>query len=425
MSGDTGIELVVEGLSFPTSLTFDKEGVIYVAESGLPFGGAVPGGRIWRIEADGTRTLLAEHLRQPVNGLVFHDGALYVSEGGHPGRISRLELDGRQTVLIDNLPGPGNYHTNTVAFGPDGKMYFSQGAMTNSGIVGLDAYEMGWLRRLPHAHDIPGYDIVLTGDNRETPNPLVDEQGARALTGAFSPFGTMTEAGQRIPGRVPCTAAIMRCNPDGSELELVAWGIRNAFAIGFLLDGRLLAVDQGADDRGSRPIGNVPDLLLEVHQNAWYGWPDFIGGVPITDSRFLPTRGSAPNFLLANHNELPLPEKPLLEFPPHIAAVKFDVAPPTFRKYAGPIYIALFGDEAPMCLPAGGPPIGRSIGRIDPSDWSLHEVALDVLNRPIDVRFSPTDDALYVLDFGYFEMREGGGLDAEPRSGKVWRVTGI
>ena len=59
MSGDTGIELVVEGLSFPTSLTFDKEGVIYVAESGLPFGGAVPGGRIWRIEADGTRTLLA------------------------------------------------------------------------------------------------------------------------------------------------------------------------------------------------------------------------------------------------------------------------------------------------------------------------------------------------------------------------------
>ncbi|MDQ2888236.1 MAG: sugar dehydrogenase [Chloroflexota bacterium] len=428
MSGDTGIELVVEGLSFPTSLTFDKEGVIYVAESGLPFGGAAPGGRIWCVAADGTRTLVAEHLRHPVNGLVYHDGGLYVSEGGHPSRISRIELDGRQTVLVDNLPGPGNYHTNTVAFGPDGKMYFSQGAMTNTGIVGLDAYEMGWLRRLPHAYDIPGYDVVLTGANAETPNPLVEEPGARAFTGAFSAFGTATEAGQRIPGQLPCTAAVMRCNPDGSELELVAWGIRNAFAIGFLPDGRLLAVDQGADDRGSRPVGNVPDLLLEVQQNAWYGWPDFIGGVPITDARFLPTRGAAPEFLLANHDELPAPEKPLLEFPSHVAAVKFDVAPASVRRYAGQIYIALFGDEAPMCLPAGGPRVGRSIGRIDPQDWSLHEVApdgLNALNRPIDVRFGPTDGALYVLDFGYFEMREGGGLDAEPRSGKVWRVTGI
>jgi len=45
------------------------------------------------------------------------------------------------------------------------------------------------------------------------------------------------------------------------------------------------------------------------------------------------------------------------------------------------------------------------------------------LNRPIDVRFGPADGALYVLDFGYFEMREGGDLDAEAKSGKVWRVS--
>ena len=95
------MELFIDGLSFPTSLTFDQESNIYVAESGLPFGGASPGGRIWRINTDGTRTLIAEHLRHPVNGLVFHDGGLYVSEGGYPSRISRFELDGRQTVLLD------------------------------------------------------------------------------------------------------------------------------------------------------------------------------------------------------------------------------------------------------------------------------------------------------------------------------------
>jgi len=32
-------ELVADGFSFPTSLTFDESGIAYVAESGLPFGG--------------------------------------------------------------------------------------------------------------------------------------------------------------------------------------------------------------------------------------------------------------------------------------------------------------------------------------------------------------------------------------------------
>jgi glucose/arabinose dehydrogenase len=133
ISNNSGrFELVADGFSFPTSLTFDDAGIAYVAESGLPFGGAPAGGRIWRLDSDGNRTLLLEGLRPPVNGLTFHQGSLYISEGGHPGRISRLDLDGKQTVILDNLPGPGNYHTNMVAFGPDGKLYFSQGSMLMS-----------------------------------------------------------------------------------------------------------------------------------------------------------------------------------------------------------------------------------------------------------------------------------------------------
>ena len=228
------LQLVAEGFSFPTSLTFDASGIMYVAEAGLPFGGAAPGGRIWRIEPGGERALLLDGLRPPVNGLLSHEGSLYISEGGHPGRISRLDAGGKVTVLLDNLPGPGNYHTNMAVFGPDGKLYFSQGSMTNTGIVGLDAYELGWLRRLPHAHDIPGLDIVLTGVTAETENPLSQEPGARAVTGAFAQFGSSNPPGQRIPAALPCTAAVMRCNPDGSGLELVAWGIRNAYLSGLL-----------------------------------------------------------------------------------------------------------------------------------------------------------------------------------------------
>src|SRR5437660_1901969 len=193
-----GLELVAEGLSFPTSVTFDPAGTAYVAESGLPFDSAPRGGRVWRLDEADRRTLLADGLRAPVNGLTFHGGGLYISEGGHPGRISRLDLDGRRTVILDDLPGPGNYHTNMVAFGPDGKLYFSQGAMTNTGIIGLDAFELGWLRRLPHAHDIPGHDIILSGVHVETADPLSKTPGARIRTGAFVPWGTITNPGQRI-----------------------------------------------------------------------------------------------------------------------------------------------------------------------------------------------------------------------------------
>lgn len=414
------LERVLDGFSFPTSLAFDPSGTIYIGESGLPFGGGRPGGRLWRITPDGQRTQIAENLRPPVNGVTFHEGGLYVSEGGHPGRISRFEPDGRQTVVLDNLPGPGNYHTNMVAFGPDGKLYFSQGAMTNMGIIGLDAYELGWLRRLPHAHDIPGYDVVLAGVNAESPNPLSDEPEARATTGAFVPFSTATEPGQRVACGLPCTAAVMRCKPDGSDLELYAWGLRNAYGLRFLPDGRLLATDQGADDRGSRPVGNIPDLLFEVRPDAWYGWPDFVGGDPVTDGRYVPTRGPRPSFVLANHDELPPVARPLLRFAPHACAVKFDLAPETLPRWGGQLFVALFGDEAPMTAPEGER-AGRAVARVDMADWSVHELVSAPLSRPIDVKFGP-DGALYILDFGQFEMTGERGVAAVAGSGTLWRL---
>jgi hypothetical protein len=411
--------LIADNLSFPTGVTFDELGTAFVVESGLPFDGAPPGGRIIKITPYGERSLFARDLRPPVNGIVFHEGTLFVSEGGHPGRISRFELNGDRTTILDNLPGPGNYHTNMAVFGPDNKLYFSQGAMTNTGVVGLDAYEIGWLRRLPHAHDVPGYDVTLAGASFETTNPL--NGGGPTQTGAFSPFGSFAKPGTKIKAQLPCTASIMRCNPDGSELELVAWGLRNAYGLGFLSDGRLLAVDQGADDRGSRPVGNGPDLLFEVRQGAWYGWPDYIGSEPITDPKFSPQRGAKPEFILANHRDLPPPERPLLCFPPHVAAVKFEVPPPKWRNGGQHIYVALFGDERPMTAPVG-PRAGRTLGVIDPGDWSLEILPISSLRRPIDVRFNRAENALYVVDFGEFEMDSDVGVRAKQGSGKLWRL---
>jgi glucose/arabinose dehydrogenase len=168
-------------------------------------------------------------------------------------------------------------------------------------------------------------------------------------------------------------------------------------------------------------MGNAPDMLFEIQKGEWYGWPDFIGDEPITAATYRPERGPAPTFVLANHDELPSPRRPLLRFPPHSAVAKFDVAPKATREWAGQIFAALFGDETPMTAP-DAPPVGRTLVRIDPDGWNLHEIALEGLSRPIDVRFDPVDGGLYIIDFGRFEMHGERGVVAEAGTGRVWRL---
>jgi glucose/arabinose dehydrogenase len=411
-------ELVAQGFDFPTSVALADDGTLYVAESGLPFGGARAGGRIVRVGPDGRRIVL-DGLRQPVNGLTWHAGGFYIAEGGFPGRISRWVPGEAPRIILDGLPGRGNYHTNMVAV-RDGWLYFSQGAMTNSGVVGLDAHDLAWLKALPHPFDVPGYDIALAGQTFETDDPTAPN-AARTTTAAFAPFGDASSPRARIAGRVPCTAAVLRCRPDGSSLQLFAWGLRNAYGLAFLSDGRLIATDQGADDRGSRPIGNAPDLLYVVEQGRWYGWPDFIGGRPVTDPAFKPHAAPQPQFLLANHAALPPPQQPVLRFAVNAAATKLAPLPKNAPRWPGQLVVALFGDEKPMTAPAG-PRVGRRLARIDPRDWSLHALDAGPFTRPIDVHPGPDAGSVLVLDFGQFEMLGKGRIDAAPGSGKLWSV---
>src|SRR5439155_11656435 len=108
-----------------------------------------------------------------------------------------------------DLPSVGDHHTNGPVIGNDGNLYFSIGVATNSGVVGTDSYEFGWLKRHPEFHDIPAHDITLTGQNFTTNNPL-DASSGKAVTGAYLPFGTPSEKGQVIRGQVPCTGGIFR-----------------------------------------------------------------------------------------------------------------------------------------------------------------------------------------------------------------------
>ena len=77
-------------------------------------------------------------------------------------------------------------------------------------------------------------------------------------------LGTPTEPGQVIPGQVRCTGAILSCNRDGSDLQVVAWGLRNPYGLAFHPDGQLFATEHGMDERSRRYIVDDPDNFYEI-----------------------------------------------------------------------------------------------------------------------------------------------------------------
>lgn len=111
MTGDPPVrddlELVVDDLSFPTSMTFDGAGGVYVASRGCPSAARV------REDASGrsTRTGYGGCSRRTScrrsTGSHGPDGGLLVSEGGHPQQISRIGADAsRSTVLEPPMSSP-------------------------------------------------------------------------------------------------------------------------------------------------------------------------------------------------------------------------------------------------------------------------------------------------------------------------------
>src|SRR5687768_665747 len=258
------IEVVASGLTFPVGAALDDGGRLHVVESGYAYGEDFTEPRLLRIEPDGRAVPIASGGKGgPWTGVVFHQGNFYVADGNvlEGGRLIRISMEGKIDALVSGLPSFGDHHTNGPAVGPDGWLYFGQGSATNSGVVGEDSADFGWLKRRPEFHDIPCQDITLKGANFRTRNPLTSDASDRATTGAFSRFGVSSTSGQVIRGATPCNGAVLRVRPEGGRLELVAWGFRNPFGLAFSPDGGLYVTDNAYDDRGSRPVWGTPDLL--------------------------------------------------------------------------------------------------------------------------------------------------------------------
>jgi glucose/arabinose dehydrogenase len=425
-------EVVAEGLTFPTGVAFDGRGGVYVAESGYSYGEVWTVPRLLRVEDGGRTTEIARGEHPPWNGVAFHDGAFYIAEGGEKdgGRILRVTPDGKASAIVEGLPSLGDHHTDGPAAGPDGWIYFGQGTATNSGVVGPDNAEYGWLRRHPDFHDIPCRDIELTGRNFTTDDPL--RPGRKATTGSYLPFGQASTAGQVIRGQVPCSGAILRVRPEGGNPELVAWGLRNPYGLAFSPDGRLYVTENGYDQRGSRPVYGAPDVLWAIEPGGWYGWPDHAAGIPLKDPRFAEGGNPDPGALLAANPGTP--PRPAAVLGVHSSSNGFDFSRSEAFGHVGEAFVAEFGDMAPEVGKVLGP-VGFNVARVDVRTGRIEDFAVNRphkgpasrvggggLERPVAARFDPSGEALYVVDFGVMTMSERG---PQPRQGTgvLWRIT--
>ncbi len=449
-------EVVVSGLTYPTSVEFDDDGAMYIAEAGYSYGDELPAPRILRVSPEGQIETLVQGnpLVGPLNDLLWHDGRLFIS---HRGKISVLAPDGEMRDLVTGLPSDGDHHNNQMTVGPDGKIYFGQGTLTNSGVVGEDNFKMGWLRKHPNSHDIPARDITLAAKTYETPNPL-NTKGEKVQTSAFHPFGEAGDQGpEMVQGQTKAGGTILRMNPDGSELEVYAWGLRNPFGVMWSPDGTLYATENGCDVRGSRPIANDQEDVYVIREGAWYGWPDYVMGLPVTDPRFKPKDKPQPQFVMAEH---PPVEQPWLNFPKHSAIAKLDVSnSEAFGN--GYMFVAFFGHMSPMTGEAPQEHGGHRVVRIDPaskdvetffrgkSEHGGHSASQGSAEtktpkhkstdagahgggsgdgalltagprRLLDVRFAPDGEALYIADFGSMTVEDK--PRPVPGTGVIWRV---
>ena len=457
------IEKVVDGLDFPTSVTWDDQDNMYVAEAGGGLGQKDGQMRILHVEHGKAKEVVnlsnKPGFEEALVGLTWHDGAFYVThraENG-TGAASRVTKDGQVESLFQGIiDSRAGHQINDIRMGPDGRMYVAVGLAGNAGVMDQSAITPQY----PDAHATPCQDIVLIGKNFKTANFLTEEEGDSVKTGAYVPYGVETHPGQVIQGVTLCGGSILSFDPRDpmGTIKTHAWGFRNL--IGLAWDeqtGEMYAAENGYDVRGSRPVKDYIDATLKVREGMWYGVPDFSASrKPLTDPEFeVPDKFQAPIYIndefigkdlgfLIDHEASGLtPPDPSLvvgRHEVHSSPSLLDVGPASWGDFAGDLFIAEWGDLAPPTDPLR-PEItaGFRVVRVNPETRQLEPFVSNMhpgpaseqghtgkgINHPFDVKFGP-DGAMYIVDYGEVEVNpssSGSPYNLIPGTGIIWKVT--
>lgn len=416
------IEMFLRDLDAPIGMIFDEDGNILIADSGLATGNP----RVLKL-IDNHFETVAENFVVPISGINYLNGVIYVS---HRGFITRIFRDGTRQNIIMGLPSNGDHYNSPVTFSHDNKLYFGQGTVTNSGVVGNDN---GWVTVSPLLCDYSGDYVMIHGQNFETDNILTEAvTDDLALTGAFSPYGIPNTQYEIRKGYIKASGSILRSNLDGSELEQVAWGFRNPAYLKFDNSGQLYAVNNGYNSVGSRPIENATDEFYYISPDLWYGWPDYSGGEAVNSSRYTPVGGVQPTLILKNQPNIP--PRPFVTFPPNSTIRGFEFNYESGFGPYGDVYIAEYGSTVHTM--AGDvvsyTNAGHRISKIDMKSRTISTFAINKsgfpaslsreggFERPSHLVFGP-DGAMYIVDVGLNIWDDPDSFI--PNTGVIWRVS--
>lgn len=397
------------------------------------------------LRPSGQLEALGEEVLGGPRGVAWKDGALYVSiKGGYHTQVVKHDLaSGERTVLFDQIPNGGWHEPGGPVFGPDGLLYFAQGSVSQNGVVRPQGFTVD-LAKHPTAHDVPGQDVTLTGNNVWSRDPRAPYPYL-VQTGPFKPFGVPATKGEVIKGELFCNSGLWRARPDGSDIELLAWGIRNPYGMAFGEDGDLYVSDNDLEEKGERAVAEDPDRIWRI-KNArqphgsvatpdWYGFPEYCAdGLLAWDEKHLPLKGKAAEPLL--ENPPPWAGPPVFLEVPHSCMTKMDCCRSDAFGHRGELFVCEWGTLAPLNTPrAEELTHGFKVVRVDvqtgtgqtflqnrePGPACYHPGSGGI-ERPVDCKFHPDGRSLYVLDFGVAKVTEGYML-AFAHTGVLWRIT--
>ena len=179
-------------------------------------------------------------------GLLYAQGALFANANNSKGLYCLRDADGDgvfedKKELLHTEGGVG-HGRNHIKVGPDGKIYIAHG------------------------------NNVLLPKNLSPKSPLKNYASDQLIPNSWD--GTMFDGDVQLPA-----GHILRMNPDGSEVELLAGGLRNPLDIAFNRDGELFTFDADME----RDVGTpwyMPTRVLHIVPGADFGWRRGTGRYP-------------------------------------------------------------------------------------------------------------------------------------------------
>ena len=182
-----------------------------------------------------------------------------------------------------------------MAYGPDNRIYVTQNGGTLVAIRrgtsrpvvvirglqiplglawrGRDLYvsEQGRLERLTlRAGRLTNRRVIVKGlpfGEHQQDNVVVAPGGKRLYWGSGSTCDACKERDAR-------SAAVLSLRPDGSDLRIVARGLRNPYGLVFQPGtGRLYVSVNGQDELGTTADPEPAEMAVVIKPGAFYGWP--------------------------------------------------------------------------------------------------------------------------------------------------------